>query len=236
MIENYVVVDLEMTGMNLKKDHIIEIGALRVQGDQIDTFSTLIDPGVSIPQKIQELTGITDEMAAGGRNDVEAMEEFFAFVKGLPLVGHRIMGDYEFIKQWAVNHNIKYECSGIDTLQIARKYLPTEQKKSLDCLCDYYEIGMEHHHRALDDAQATYELLQRLWEQFGEEEAAAFEPKPLLCKVKKIRPATSRQKKFLQELMTYHQIEDTICWEQLSQSEASRMTDRIISAKGRPSV
>lgn len=234
MLESYVVVDLEMTGLRAKTDRILEIGAVKVENHQITaTYQKMINAGVKIPKEIQELTGITEEMAATGVKEQEAVEGFFDFCRGFPLAGHNILFDYSFLKQYAVNHKKTFEKNGIDTLKLSRKFLPGLEKKTLDYLCDYLKIERTKNHRALEDARATYVLLEYLREKYEEQEPEAFRPLPLVYRAKKQSPATERQKRHLKELTEYHKIELDIDIETLTKSEASRKTDRILAQYGK---
>ena len=118
MTDTYIALDLETTGLNPTKDRILEIGAVKVKGGQIQgTYETLVNPGVRISGRIEELTGITNEMAAQGLEAAEAVREFAAFSRSLPLIGHNILFDYSFLKQAAVNHGIPFEKECLDTLK-----------------------------------------------------------------------------------------------------------------------
>ena len=106
-IDNYVVLDLEMTGLNPKNDKVIEIAAVKVQNGKIaDTYSTLVNPQIKISERITELTGITNEMVTSGASMDEAMQKLIDFIDGEVIVGHNVRFDYSFIKQWAVKHKI----------------------------------------------------------------------------------------------------------------------------------
>lgn len=234
MLESYVVVDLEMTGLRAKTDRILEIGAVKVENHQITaTYQKMINVGVKIPKEIQELTGITEEMAATGVKEQEVVEGFFNFCRGFPLAGHNILFDYSFLKQYAVNHKKTFEKNGIDTLKLSRKFLPGLEKKTLDYLCDYLKIERTQNHRALEDARATYILLEYLRGKYEKQEPEAFRPLPLVYRAKKQSPATERQKRHLKELAEYHKIELDIDIETLTKSEASSKTDRILAQYGK---
>ena len=88
---DYTVLDLEMTGLAPKRDKVIEIGAVRVRNGKIaDAYGTLVRPGMSIPESVVQLTGITDEMAASGQEENAAMQELLEFIGKDTLVGHNL--------------------------------------------------------------------------------------------------------------------------------------------------
>ncbi len=234
MLTDYLTVDLEMTGLNPKTDRILEIGAVKVSGKQIKgTFSRLICPDRKLDGEIVALTGITDEMAARGDSLDDAVTSFLEFAGDLVWVGHNVMYDYKFIRQWEINHRIQRTCYAVDTLKIARKCLDSLGRKSLDYLCEHFGIVREMSHRALDDAKATQALYEILERSFLEKEPGLFAEKELQYKAKRQTPATPRQIEYLKALLNYHQIAPEIMPEQMSRSDASRLTDRIILQYGR---
>ena len=216
-----------MTGLAPKRDKVIEIGAVRVRNGEIaDTYGTLVRPGMSIPETVVQLTGITDEMAALGKEENVAMQELLQFIGDDILVGHNLIFDYSFLKQWAVNQKIPLELSACDTLRIARALLPGAQSKKLESLCEYFQIEREHAHRALDDAVETYKVFENLKSIEGAS-TELFVPKPLVYKAKRQTPATEHQKERLRELLEQYGRKDSISWETLTRSEASRLQDKI---------
>ncbi len=234
LIENYVVIDLEMTGLRAKTDRILEVGAARVRNGVVtDTYAAIIRQQEKLPEKIVELTGITDEAAEAGRELDEVMEEFFPFLGEDILVGQNVIFDYSFLKQWAVNHKRCFEREAVDTLKLARKFLPEEEKKDLESLCRYFGILRRNAHRALDDAIETAQLLEKLKETFGEENEEAFTPKPLQYKAKRQSLATPQQIRYLQEFAAYHGIELSRNLGGMTRSEASRLTDQLILRYGK---
>lgn len=234
MLDNYVVIDLEMTGLNAKRDVILETGAVRVRdGRAVETCSALLCTGRKLPEQVVQLTGITEEMAAAGKKPEEAMAEFFAFLGDDVLAGQNIMFDYSFLKQWAVNHSFSFERTAVDTLKLSRQFLPKDQKKDLESLCTYFGIARRNAHRALDDAWETWQIMECLKAKFGAEHAAAFEPKPLQYKAKKVTPATERQKENLRQFAAYHGLEVPPDLNQLTRSEVSRLTDLWIASYGK---
>ena len=234
MTDSYIALDLETTGLSPAEDRILEIGAVRVEGGRIrERYETLLNPGIRISPRIQELTGITDEMAAGGKDTRTAVAELVEFCKGLPLLGHNILFDYSFVKKNAVNFGLEFEKNGIDTLKIARKLLPGAEHKSLTALCCRYGIAHERAHRAVDDACAAMELYHHLAREFPNGPAELFAPFLLVYKTKKQGPVTPAQKGYLNDLIKYHKIALDVSVDTLTKNEASRLIDKIISTHGR---
>lgn len=234
MQRDYVALDLETTGLRPSEDRILEIGAIKVRnGEVCGEYATLVDPGMPISPRIQELTGINDTMAATGKDTGTAVKELVEFCEDLPLLGHNILFDYSFIKRNAVNLGLPFEKQGIDTLKIARALLPDLEHKNLSYLCTYYQITQEHAHRATDDAVASMELYRRLAVEFPNSPEELFSPKDLIFRVKKQGPITAAQKGYLNDLIKYHKISLSVRIETLTKNEASRIIDKIISEHGR---
>ena len=236
MINEYVVLDLEMTGLSAKTDQIIEIGAIKIKDNAVvEKMECLVNPRCKIPTRVVELTGITDEMVISGRDRDEAIGELLDFLEGQILVGQNVGFDYSFLKQWAVNHKRPFEAKACDTLKLARVLLPAEQPKKLENLCQYFGIEREREHRALDDALETWKVFEKLKELGAslEHPETYFEPRALVYHAKKQSPATPRQLQRLKEYRESHQIKDEIDWENLTKSEASRIMDKYILVHGR---
>jgi len=233
VIDTYISIDLETTGLNPKQDRIIEIGAIKVvDGKTVDSFSTLVNPGCRLEERIVALTGIRDEELETAPFIEEVFPKLEEFLEDLPLLGHSILFDYSFLKKAAVNQKYTFEKQGVDTLKIARKYLAELEHRNLDYLCGYYEIP-HRAHRALQDAEATHILYQKMAEQFDQKEDVLFQPGPLCYAVKKDTPATKAQKERLYRLLTQHKIQWDRDVERLTRSEASRFTDKILAKYGR---
>lgn len=234
MIESYIALDLETTGLSPSEDRILEIGAVKVKDGTIcDRYETLVNPGMAISSRIRELTGIDDAMAAAGKGTRAAVTELVEFCEDLPLLGHNILFDYSFVKKNAVNFGLLFEKDGVDTLKIARTLLPDLEHKNLTYLCGYYQIARERAHRASDDACAAMELYRRLAAEFSDSPAELFAPKQLVYKCKKQGPITPAQKGYLNDLIKYHKITLSVQIDTLTKNEASRIIDRIISEHGR---
>ena len=110
MIQDYVVLDLETTGLSPKSDRIIEIGAARVrQGKVEEVYSTFVNPGRLLTEHTIELTGIRDENLLDAPLIEDVLEPFLDFIGNDCLLGHNILFDYSFVKKAAVNHKLSFE-------------------------------------------------------------------------------------------------------------------------------
>lgn len=242
MTDSYVCVDLETTGLDPKRDKIIEIGAVRVrEGEVIDRFSEFVNPARKLEERIIKLTGIQDAWLENARGIEQVLPEFMDFAGEEPLLGHSVRFDFAFLKKAAVNLDIPYERWGMDTLKIARKYLPELESRSLPYLCTYFQIPHTAH-RAYEDAKATSRLFGKLGELFYEKETREnkltpgknlFLPSPLIYQVKKDKPITIPQKEQLYKLMDRHKLVVEYSIEKLTRSEASREIARILAEYGR---
>lgn len=229
-VRDYLCVDLETTGLNPKTDKIIEIGAVKVKNGEIaSTFGTFVRPGRALPENVTELTGITGADLEDAPLIGEVLPQFLEFAENLPLLGHRVLFDYSFLKRAVVNSGGEFERSGIDTLKLSRRFLPDLPSKRLADLCAYYGIEMQAH-RAMEDAAATHRLYQKLCENFYEEEA--FKPALLVYKVKREGPATKAQKERLARLLDQHGLVPDYEIGLLTKNEASRLIDRILASYG----
>lgn len=234
MLNTFVAIDIETTGLNPERDKIIEIGALKViDGKITQEFSELINPSIPISHRITSLTGITDKLLKDAPDIEKVLKEFLEFAGDLPVLGHNILFDYSFLKVNFSNLGILYERLGMDTLKLSRNLHNNLESKSLSSMCRYYGIYNAHAHRAFDDAKAAYELYYRLKNNFEQKVPEYFSEEPLIYKIKKREPITPRQKNYLNDLVKYHKIELIQPVEHMSKSEASRLIDKIILSNGR---
>lgn len=233
-ITSFVCFDLETTGLSPVKDKIIEIGALKVkEGKIIAKFKEFINPQMKLPERIVELTNITDAMLMVADTEDKVVRRFLDFVGDDIIMGHNLGFDYSFIKTAAHKQQREFEKMGIDTLELCRVLMPDMESKSLSSMCRHYNIVNEYAHRAYDDAKATALLYVNLCNEFFEHKPEVFKPKPLYYKVRKMSPITAKQKNYLIDLIKYHKIENVQSIDTLTQSEASRIIDKIILEKGR---
>lgn len=162
--ENYAVVDVETTGINSEKDQIIEIAAIKMEGNEMIVFQELVKIEKGLQREISELTGITDEMLANDGKDIDVvLEEFLDFVGNAILVGYNVKFDISFL-------NAELKKSGNEVLTNKTICLLQEAKREQKLLRDYklntvlkkYNISTEGLHRAYADAKAEYELAVKL--------------------------------------------------------------------------
>ena len=167
----YVVFDFETTGFNAGgKDSIIEIGAVKLKnGEIIDKFDMLINPGKPLSPHISELTGITDFMLKDAPTEEEAVKEFIKWTGNLPMVAHNAKFDASFLTMAYKKYNLgEYTNPLLDTLELSRAIEPTAARHSLSALVKRYDIPWdeESHHRGDYDAEATalifYKMLEYL--------------------------------------------------------------------------
>ena len=156
----FICFDIETTGLSANHDKITEIGAVKVENGQItDTFSTFANPGMPIPAKITELTGITDAMVKDAPSQSEAVSAFLEFAGDNVLVAHNAPFDTSFIRKACENMNREYNYTSIDTVAISRAILTDIKNCKLDTVAKYLRLGDFNHHRATDDA----EMLARIF-------------------------------------------------------------------------
>ena len=168
--EEFVVFDIETTGLNSHTNKIIEIGAVKIKaGRIIDRYSQLINPGISIPHHITEITSITNEQVANQPKIDEVIGKFVDFIGDAVLVAHNAPFDMGFIKRDIKEYlNIDLESSVIDTLQMARDLFPDFKKYGLGDLNKSLGLALEKHHRAVDDSQATANMFIIFLEKYKE--------------------------------------------------------------------
>lgn len=167
-VPDYVVFDLETTGVSTQRDAIIEISAVKVKGGAVaDTYSTLVNPGRSIPYAASAVNHITDEMVADAPELAAAFPQFLSFVGDSVLVGHNIQSfDLKFLNRASMAlYQKTLDNDYIDTLYMARRCLPQLSHHRLTDLAAYFKISAEGAHRALNDClmnQKCFEEMAKL--------------------------------------------------------------------------
>lgn len=168
----FICFDIETTGLSAARDKITEIGAVKVENGVItDTFSTFANPEMPIPQKITQLTGITDDMVKDAPSQSEAVGAFLEFAGDNVLVAHNAPFDTSFIAKACENMGREYNYTSIDTVAISRAILTDIKNCKLDTVAKFLRLGDFNHHRATDDAEMLarifINLCQRLTDDYG---------------------------------------------------------------------
>lgn len=162
---DYVVFDLETTGVSWQTDAVVELSALRVQNGAVtEEFTSLVNPGRPIPFQASQVNGITDEMVAGSPEFKQVLSEFMCFAKDAVLVGHNIHSfDMKFLYRdaerfWRRSIDNDY----IDTLRLARLCLPQLSRHRLTDLAAHYGFETAGAHRALSDCRMNQQVYEAL--------------------------------------------------------------------------
>lgn len=168
----FICFDIETTGLSAARDKITEIGAVKVENGVItDTFSTFANPEMPIPQKITQLTGITDDMVKDAPSQSEAVSAFLEFAGDNVLVAHNAPFDTSFIAKACEDMGKEYNYTSIDTVAISRAILTDIKNCKLDTVAKFLRLGDFNHHRATDDAEMLarifINLCQRLTDDYG---------------------------------------------------------------------
>lgn len=160
-MQPYVVVDIETTGGQSAYHRITEVGMVKlIGGEEVARWQSLINPQRHIPSRITQLTGISDDMVAGAPVFAEVAEDIEAFTKDSVFVAHNVNFDYGFIKQEFARLDLDFKRPKFCTCARMRKAFPGLKSYGLGALSAHFDIRLENHHRALDDAQAAAELLR----------------------------------------------------------------------------
>ena len=162
---DFVVFDIETTGLNRHKNNITEIGAVKVRNGRIvDKWSSFVNPEHPIPEKIQQLTGITDSMVSDAPVIGEALPGFLKFCEGCILVAHNARFDIGFIQIACKRLGLPFDFTYMDTLVLGRCLYTELNNHRLDTLTKHLHIVLDNHHRAVDDAKATADIFVKMLE------------------------------------------------------------------------
>ncbi len=167
--EDYVIVDIETTGLSKHRHRITEIAALRLRdGKVVGEFQSLVNPQCHIPSFITRLTGIDDALVKGAPTIDEVLPKFLKFLGNGVLVAHNATFDYGFL------YENTYSCLGtgfrnarLCTRKLANRILDDLPSKRLGCICEHLGVVNEQAHRAMGDVRATTEVFQYFLEVLG---------------------------------------------------------------------
>jgi len=155
-VSDYVVFDLETTGLEAKTDKIIEIGALKYKNNKlVEEFSVLVNPEIKLPPVIRKITGLKDEDLKDKRTIESVLPEFLEFIEDLTLIAHNSEFDLGFIEENIKRLGLKMITNkNIDTIEIAKKYIPKAYNYKLETLKKFFHLEYGSH-RSVDDCKTT---------------------------------------------------------------------------------
>lgn len=165
--KEYIVIDIETTGLFLGIDEIIEVGAIKyINGIEVSRFNELIKPEKKIGDFIEKKTKITNDMVKNARSEKEVLKDFIEFIGDSILVGQNVSFDINFLYDSIYKHfNKKLKNDFVDTLRITKLLLGNKlQNKTLIKIAEYYDINVEQLHRAIADIVITNEVYLKLKE------------------------------------------------------------------------
>ena len=164
----FVIFDVETTGLSSVYDTIIEIGAVKMKnGEVLERFDKFINPHHPLSEQTINLTSITDEMVSAADDEDVVIKQFQDFYGDRPLCGHNVQFDVGFVNAALRRAGLSEITQPVvDTLEVSRLLHPEQNRHTLDSLAKKYNVSLEHHHRANQDAEATGYLLYKLLDAF----------------------------------------------------------------------
>lgn len=164
LLSDYVIFDIETTGLSSSRDEIIEIAAIKVRDNKIvDRFNRLVKPDARIDEFITELTGITNEMVADAPSIKQVLPEFMDFIGNGFLMGHNVNFDINFVYDMLEKNGLGVlKNDFVDTMRFAKTIMPGLSGYKLINLADYFNVDASNNHRALKDCVITFEVYQEM--------------------------------------------------------------------------
>lgn len=159
--KTFSILDVETTGGSPTYSRIIEVGLLRVEkGEVVREYSTLVNPGVEIPEFITEITGIRDVDLIGAPAFEDIIEELAGYLEGSILVAHNSGFDYGFLAGEFARCGWGFSMDSLCTVRLSRALFPEHKRHNLDAIIDRFGFSIKNRHRALDDAKILWDFLQ----------------------------------------------------------------------------
>ena len=187
MQDEFVILDLETTGLSKSRHKITEIAAVKIKkGNITDTFESFVNPQVHIPSHITRLTGIDDDMLKDSPTIDKILPEFLNFLGESTLVAHNATFDYGFLE-----HNVRttlakhFPYNALCTKKLARRLLPDLGRYKLSTLCEHFDLVNDQAHRAMSDVKVTFQVFIQMLEMLRErglhrtEELLSFQSLPI---------------------------------------------------------
>ena len=200
----YCVLDLETTGFSAKTEKITEIGIMKVKnGEVIDEFSCFVNPEKHIPQRVSEVTNITDDMVKDAKTIKDVFPDVLEFLgdpNNTVIVAHNANFDVGFLKQNAINLGYKFDYTYLDTLSLAKDLFPNYKKYKLGKIAENLGIKVEVAHRALDDVDTTVKVFRVMMDMLKEKGAKT------VADIDKLAADEETKKEEYKKLKTYHAI------------------------------
>lgn len=167
--KDFVVFDIETTGLSNFTDKIIEFGAVKIRdGKIIDIFEEFVNPQEPLSDFTTELTGITNNMVSNAETINQVLPKFLEFAKDTILVAHNAEFDVPFVIAKANDLNLEFKPVYMDTLYISRALHPEFKNHRLNTLAKNYQVSLLNHHRASDDAKATADIFLHMLREIEE--------------------------------------------------------------------
>ena len=200
----YCVLDLETTGFSAKTEKITEIGIMKVKnGEVIDEFSCFVNPEKHIPQRVSEVTNITDDMVKDAKTIKDVFPDVLEFLgdpNNTVIVAHNANFDVGFLKQNAINLGYKFDYTYLDTLSLAKDLFPNYKKYKLGKIAENLGIKVEVAHRALDDVDTTVKVFRVMMDMLKEKGAK------MVADIDQLPADEETKKEEYKKLKTYHAI------------------------------
>ena len=197
----YCVLDLETTGFSAKTEKITEVGIMKVKnGEVIDEFSCFVNPEKHIPERVTEVTNITDEMVKDAKTIEQVFPEILDFIEDSVLVAHNAPFDMGFLKQNAKILGYEFDYTYIDTLSLAKDLFPDYKKYKLGKIAENLGIKVEVAHRALDDVDTTVKVFRVMLDMLKERGAKKVDD------IDEVSSTEESKKDSYKKLKTYHAI------------------------------
>ena len=197
----FCVFDLETTGFSAVTEKVTEIGIMKLKnGEVIDEFSCFVNPEKHIPERVTEVTHITDEMVKDAETIDKVFPKVLEFIKGSILVAHNAGFDTGFFKQIAKNLGYEYDYTSIDTLSLAKDLFPDYKKYKLGKIAENLGIKVEVAHRALDDVDTTVKVFKVMLDMLYKRGAKKVED------IDRVSMTEEAKKEEYKKLKTYHAI------------------------------